>query len=435
MKTDPTNPLIGRRILIAVSGSIAAIKTPILVSALIKKGAQVRCVVTPSASKLISPVALASISRNRCYQDKDLWDSSEPRPLHIALAEWAEIIVVAPLSASSLARWTNGLADGLLASLLLASECPILAAGAMNTAMWRNNFVQKNLNLLKTNPSVLLLEPSSGLLACDRIGEGRMADPELIELAIESTFIQRNDHGEIKRDWSGRKLLVTAGPTVEAIDQARLITNRSSGMMGVLLAQAARLRGAKVNLVHGPLKVPNGWLEGINTLKVSTGEEMRLKLQEIKSKADAIAMAAAICDIRFDKKDPIKKFKKESLISNLTNSLEPVPDLLNELVATRTKTQVILGFSALTGSDSEIQKHGRKKMEKKGCDLLMANPIDREGQGFDKTSNGGWLIGKEGFIQEIQVTSKLVLAHKLLDALLELQIQATATSELSKIKT
>ncbi len=204
--------------------------------------------------------------------------------------------------------------------------------------------------------------------------------------------------------------------------------------MGVLLAQAAKLRGAKVDLVHGPLKVPNEWLEGINALKINSGAEMQLKLREIKSKADVIVMAAAICDIRCDKQKQIKKLKKESLISHLTNSLEPVPDLLHDLVSTRTKSQVILGFSALTGSDKEIQKIGRQKMESKGCDLLLANPIDREGQGFDRTCNGGWLIGQAGFVQEIPVTSKLILAHKLLDTLLELQIQANSTSEATEIK-
>ena len=145
MKIDAPLPLAGRRLLVALSGSIAAVKTPLLVSALIKAGAEVKCIVTPSAAKLVSTISLAVLSRQACYQDEDQWSSQEPRPLHIALAEWAEIIVIAPLSASSLARWNHGLADGLLASLLLAAECPIVAAPAMNTGMWQSYAVQKNL--------------------------------------------------------------------------------------------------------------------------------------------------------------------------------------------------------------------------------------------------------------------------------------------------
>ena len=238
MKIEAARPLMGRRLLVAVTGSIAAVKTPLLVSALIKAGAEVRCLVTPSAARLVSPVALASLSRHRCYQDEDQWNSSEPRPLHVALAEWAELVIVAPLSATSLARWTQGLAEGLLASLLLACERPVLAAAAMNTAMWSNPAVRRNWQELQTDPRVLPLAPESGLLACDRIGDGRMADPKLIELAVVSGLLQADETGRLQRDWQGRRLLVTAGSTVEVLDPARLLINRSSGRMGVLLAQA-----------------------------------------------------------------------------------------------------------------------------------------------------------------------------------------------------
>ena len=199
MKTE-SGALQGRRILVAVSGSIAAVKTPLLVSALVKSGAQVRCVVTPSAAQLVSAVALASLSRHRCYQDDDQWDPREPRPLHVALAEWAELVIVAPLSASTLARWTQGLGDGLLASLLLACECPVVAAAAMNTGMWSQPAVRRNWALLAEDPRVLRLAPESGLLACDRIGDGRMADPELIRLAAESALLTHASNGSLPWD-------------------------------------------------------------------------------------------------------------------------------------------------------------------------------------------------------------------------------------------
>ena len=421
MKIESTHPLKGRRLLVAVSGSIAAVKTPILVSALVKAGAQVRCIITPSASRLVSPIALATLSRNQCYQDEDQWSPKETRPLHIALAEWAEIVVVAPLSASSLARWTQGLADGLLASLLLASECPVIAAPGMNTGMWENPAVQSNWEKIKLNPKVLPLSPSFGLLACDRLGEGRMVDPELIELAISSALIDKDKTGIIKRDLEAKRILVTSGPTIEALDPARLITNRSSGRMGVLIAQAARFRGAQIDLVHGPLQLPQSWLEGLNTHSVNDAIEMQAILRDLQPYADVVVMAAAVADLRKKGGANSNKISKEYLLTSIENSFEAVPDLLAEIANRRSKGQVILGFSALTGNDIEIEKIGKEKKQLKGCDLLMANPIDRVGQGFEGNTNGGFLIGANGMVKTIPVTSKLALAHQLLDEILELK--------------
>ena len=427
MKTEAASPLVGRRLLVAVTGSIAAVKTPLLVSALIKAGAEVRCLVTPSAARLVSPVALASLSRHRCYQDEDQWNPSEPRPLHIALAEWAEIVIVAPLSATSLARWTHGLAEGLLASVLLASERPVVAAAAMNTAMWSNPAVRRNWLELQSDPRVLQLAPESGLLACDRLGDGRMVDPKLIELAVASGLLQVDQTGRLKRDWQGRRLLVSAGPTLEALDQARLLTNRSSGRMGVLLAQAARLRGAEVDLVHGPLNLPLAWLEGLETHSVTSAVEMQSMLLELQPSADAVVMAAAVADVRRFGSAKAEKLPKEAFLKSLEQDWEEVPDLLAELVLRRTTGQVLLGFAALAGDDAQIQALGEEKRLRKGCDLLMANPIDRPGQGFESNLNGGWLLA-EGGVRSLPVTSKLVLAHQLLDALLEVQVAIPTSS-------
>ncbi len=420
MKTEAADPLAGRRLLVAASGSIAAVKTPLLVSGLVKAGAEVRCLVTPSASRLVSPVALASLSRNRCYQDQDQWEAREPRPLHVDLAEWAELVILAPLSASSLARWTQGLGEGLLASLLLACERPVLAAAAMNTAMWSHEAVRRNWLQLNAFSRVLALAPEPGLLACDRVGDGRMASPELIQLACASLLLQVDAQGVVKQDWRGRRLLVTAGPTLEGIDAARLISNRSSGRMGVLLAQAARLRGAQVELVHGPLRLPDAWLEGLKCHPVQSSQEMHATLIALQSSVDAIAMAAAVADVRHTGFDQDIKPAKQALLASLSQGWQPVPDLLVELAANRPSGQRLLGFAALTGDDQNmLQKAERKRLEK-GCDLLMANPIDREGQGFDAELNGGWLIGEGGMVRRLPVVSKLALAHRLLDALLEL---------------
>ena len=418
MKTE-SGALQGRRILVAVSGSIAAVKTPLLVSALVKAGAQVRCVVTPSAAQLVSAVALASLSRHRCYQDDGQWDPREPRPLHVALAEWAELVIVAPLSASTLARWTQGLGDGLLASLLLACECPVVAAAAMNTGMWSQPAVRRNWALLAEDPRVLRLAPESGLLACDRIGDGRMADPELIRLAAESALLTHASNGSLPWDWQGRTVLVSAGPTVEGIDPARVLSNRSSGRMGVLIAQAARFRGASVHLVHGPLQLPSAWLEGLHCLAIESAEQMQEHLHRLQANAAAVVMAAAVADWRRQGGASVQKAPKADLQRTLAEQLEPVPDLLKELQATKPDGQRLLGFAALSGSDDEIQALARDKRAAKGCDLLMANPIDRNGQGFGAAMNGGWLVKTDGSTEEMPVMDKLALAHRLLDQLVD----------------
>ena len=213
MKNDP---LAGRRILVAISGSIAAVKMPLVVSALVQRGAQVRCLLTPSAAQLVSPVALACLSRNPCLLDGDQWSHQASRPLHVELAEWAELVLVAPLSATSLGRWVHGLADTLLASTLLACEAPVLAAAEMNTAMWAAPAVRRNWELLGSFERVLPLGPAPGLLACDRQGDGRMAEPLQLLLALECLQLWG-----WRRDWSGLRLLVTAGPTREPLDPSR----------------------------------------------------------------------------------------------------------------------------------------------------------------------------------------------------------------------
>ena len=391
-----------------VSGSIAAVKLPLLVSALVRRGALVRCVLTPSAARLVSAEALACLSRHACHLDADQWSHLAPRPLHVDLAEWAELVLVAPLSATSLARWVHGLGDSLLASTLLACEAPVLAAAAMNTGMWSAPAVRANWERLQRWPRVLPLGPAAGLLACDRQGDGRMAEPELLLLALESLAIRGWE-----RDWQGRRLLVSAGPTREFLDPARCLTNPSSGRMGVLLAQAARLRGAEVTLVHGPLGVPTCWLEGLSCRPVTTAAEMEQALRQAQPGADAMAMAAAVADHR--RTHPRgEKLAKAELERSLSLGWEPVPDLLADLVNSRPAGQAILGFAAQSG---DVLSEARRKWRRKGCDLLFANPIDRAGVGFASDRNEGWLLGPGDQVQQLGNMGKLALAHRLLSAL------------------
>ena len=411
--------LQGRRVLVAACGSIAAVKTPLLVSALVQAGAQVRCVVTASAARLVSPVALATLSRQPCLQDADQWDPARPRPLHIELAEWADLVVVAPLSATTLSRWVRGDGEGLLASLLLACECPVLAAAAMNTAMWKHAAVRRNWGLLHDDPRVLPLAPEGGLLACDRIGTGRMADPGRIELAAASALLQADAEGQLKFDWRGRHLLISAGPTLEPLDSVRFLSNHSSGRMGVLLAQAAHLRGATVDLVHGPLQLPQSWLEGLQCHSVVGSAEMDQTLQDLQPKADAVVMCAAVADVQRTSTNGVKKLPKERLIASMQDGWQLVPDLLQGLVSRRSAGQSLLGFAALAGPDEQLLELGRSKLHAKGCDLLMVNPIDRPGQGLDSSLNAGWLLGPGDRHQQCPLEDKLVLSHRLLDRLLE----------------
>ena len=407
------NSFSGKKILVAITGSIAAVKAPILVSRLIKAGVNVKCVLTQSASKLVSPLSLSTLSRNKCYQDKDQWSDSQTKPLHIALAEWADLIIVAPMSATSLSKFTSGNADGLIASILLASQSQIIAAAAMNTSMWGNESVKKNWNYLKTIDQVISLEPSKGLLACDTFGDGKMVNLDIIELAAESAFIFNAKNKFLTKDLKNIKFLITAGPTVENLDAARQLTNRSSGRMGVLIAQAAKLRGAEVDLVHGPLSVNKDLLEGIHTYPVISSSEMGAKIDDLQPSAQVIVMAAAVSD--FKRNSPTnQKVPKEFCSESIFNDLEMTPDLLKNLIRKKLDNQIFLGFAAETGSDNEIIEKGQNKMALKGCDLLMANPIDRVGQGFEKNFNSGFLLGPKKMIKNFAFSTKLSISHQLL---------------------
>jgi phosphopantothenoylcysteine decarboxylase/phosphopantothenate--cysteine ligase len=235
-----------------------------------------------------------------------------------------------------------------------------------------------------------------------------MADPDRLLLALESLACWG-----WRRDWRGRRLLVSAGPTREPLDPARCLTNRSSGRMGVLLAQAARLRGAEVELVHGPLPLPSALLEDLSCHPIETAAELQMALRRLQPSVDAVAMAAAVADHR--RADPLPtKRPKADLEAVLSGGWEPVPDLLAELVAHRPEGQAILGFAAHSG---DVLPQARRKFRSKGCDLLFANPIDRPGAGFGAATNEGWLLGPGHLERALPRSGKLALAHQLLSAL------------------
>lgn len=391
-----------KRVLIAVGGGIAAYKVCELVSTLFKSGVELRVILTKSAQEFITPLTLATLSRHQAYTDDDFWQPIYTRPLHIELGEWADLIVIAPLTANTLAKLAYGMADNLLTNTVLASTCPVLLAPAMNTDMWEQVAVQRNWRQLLTNNRFYGMETGSGLLACDRIGAGRMAEPAEIFIYIQSLLYTQG-----KRDLVGKEVLISAGGTREYLDPVRFIGNPSTGKMGLALAQAALHRGAKVILVHCPAswEVPLG----VEAIPVITSEEMQGVMLKHLSSADIIIMSAAVADVK-PRDYSTEKLPKRSLPENLP--LIPVPDIVAEIGNRKQPHQYLIGFAAQTG---DIVKPAREKLQRKKLDAIVANPIDKVDSGFGSDNNQAVFLDKEGRKIEIPVCSKLEMAHYLFD--------------------
>lgn len=391
-----------QRVLIAVGGGIAAYKVCELVSTLFKSGVELRVILTKSAQEFITPLTLATLSRHQAYTDDDFWQPIYSRPLHIELGEWADLIVIAPLTANTLAKLAYGMADNLLTNTVLASTCPVLLAPAMNTDMWEQVAVQRNWRQLLTDSRFYGMETGSGLLACDRIGAGRMAEASEIFIYIQSLLYTQG-----KRDLVGKEVLISAGGTREYLDPVRFIGNPSTGKMGLALAQAALHRGAKVILVHcpGSWEVPLG----VEAISVITAEEMQGVMLKHLPNADIIIMSAAVADVK-PRDYSTEKLPKRSLPENLP--LIPVPDIVAEIGNRKQPHQYLIGFAAQTG---DIVKPAREKLQKKKLDAIVANPIDQVDSGFGSDNNQAVFLDKEGRKIEIPVCSKLEMAHYLFD--------------------
>ena len=403
----PVDPLVGRRVLVAVCGSIAAVKLPQLVSSLVQHGAQVRCVLSPKAEQFVSPLALASLSRQPCNLEIHQWDPCQPRPLHVVLAEWAELVVVAPLSATTLARLAQGLADTLLSSTLLATQAPLLVAPAMNTAMWDAPAVRANWQTLCRWPRLLPMVPTRGLLACDSRGIGRLPDPELLLQGVRAALAT----GGVA-DLKGLRVLCSAGPTREFLDPVRCLTNPSSGRMGVAMALMACLRGAAVHLVHGPLSnVPASWLDPLDTCPVVSAAEMGVALAQRLPQVHGLVMAAAVADHAPGVTSAVK-WPKEALPNPLP--LQGTPDLAADLAARRRGDQWVLGFAAEHGLD---RARALEKLRRKRFDWIVLNPVGLAGRGFGNQPNGGVLLWADGQEQGLASQDKATMAGVIWSAL------------------
>lgn len=398
-----TNPKLNR-VLIGVGGGIAAYKICELVSTLFKTGVEVRVILTGSAQKFITPLTLATLSRHPAYTDDDFWQANHSRPLHIELGEWADVMVIAPLTANTLAKLAYGMADNLLTNTVLASTCPVLLAPAMNTDMWEQQSVQRNWQQLLTDSRYHGMNTASGLLACDRIGAGRLAEPPEILAHIQSLL-----HTQGKRDLVGKRVLISAGGTREYLDPVRFIGNPSTGKMGLALAQAALHRGAKVTLVHGPAHwdVPLG----VEAIPVVSAEQMQHVMVECSPKADIIVMSAAVADVK-PRDYSIEKLPKRSLPQALP--LEPVPDIVAQLAKLKQPHQILIGFAAQTG---DIVKPALEKLHNKKLDVIVANPIDQPDSGFGSDRNQAIFLDSQENQAEIAPCSKLEMAHQLFDHL------------------
>ena len=405
------------KILLLISGSIAAVRIPLLVSKLVKENYIVKCVITKNAEKIVQPLSLSILSRNKCITDDDQWNYKKSKPLHIALCEWADILLMAPLTATTLSKWVYGNAEGLVSSILIANTKTIIVAPAMNTNMWLNPAVTSNYKKLKTFKNILSIEPLKGLLACDQFGIGKIPTNDLILLALKFAFSQeREDFNDLKN----KSFLITGGATTEKIDSARMITNNSSGEMSLLLAQVARFRGAKVTYIHGPLKIRSEIIDGIESYEVQNGSELHKFIQKEVQNYDYFFMNAAVADIKI-KKNINHKVPKNDLKDHLANNLDLVPDILKEVSSLKRKNQLYIGFCAFTGTFENLKETIKQKFAIKGCDLIFANPIDIVGQGFGEGSeNEGWLFDKKGLECYIEKSSKLDLANKLINRIISI---------------
>ncbi len=396
-----SNPKL-QRVLIGVSGGIAAYKVCAVVSTLFKSGVEVRTILTNSAQRFITPLTFSTLSRQSAYTDENFWYASNSRPLHIELGEWADILLIAPLTANTLAKLAYGMADNLLLNTVLASTCPILLAPAMNTDMWEQETVRENWQKVLNFNRFHGLDTASGLLACDRVGAGRMAEPQEIVSHLQS-LLQTGG----KRDFSGKKVLISAGGTREYLDPVRFIGNPATGKMGLALARAALHRGADVTLVRGAASWD--FPLGVKGITVATAEEMRIQMLQCLPDADVIIMSAAVADVK-PREYSSQKLPKKSLPESLP--LENVGDIVAELASCKQKNQKLIGFAAQTG---DILTPAREKLQRKDLDAIVANPIDEVGSGFGSDTNKAIYIDKFGTEVEIPMCSKLEMAHRILD--------------------
>ncbi|RPJ20659.1 MAG: bifunctional phosphopantothenoylcysteine decarboxylase/phosphopantothenate--cysteine ligase CoaBC [Desulfobacteraceae bacterium] len=387
----------GRKVIVGVTGGIAAYKAAELVRLLVKEGAVTKVAMTRHATKFITPLTLEALSGSRVVSD--MWDP-ETHPLdHITWGQESDLIIIAPATANFIGKMAHGIGDDFLSTLVIAATARLLVCPSMNTQMYLSQAVQENLQILKAR-GCAILEPGSGELACRTEGPGRLPEPE--DIVEEARMLLS------KQDLSGLRILVTAGATLEPLDPVRYMSNRSTGKMGYALARAARRRGAKVSLVSGPtaLKPPRD----VALSRVKTAEEMRRTVLAECQQVDVIIKAAAVLDWR-PKETAEHKIKKGRGVQTL--ELVENPDILAELGCSRGNNRCLLvGFAAET---QDLIANAQEKLKKKNLDLIVVNDVSREDAGFEADTNAVKLVYRDGRMEELPLMSKEEVADQLLD--------------------
>ena len=387
--------MLGKNILIGVTGGIASYKVVEVASRLKKSGANVRVMMTRNATEFVSPRTFQEITGNAVSVEM-FGDAANFHVAHIGLAKFADVILIAPATANFLAKAAHGIADDLLTTTILAFDGKILVAPSMNTKMFENPATQENLKILKAR-GMKILEPNVGELACGTSGKGRLPEPEELCAAVEEIF----SAGSLR----GKKILVTAGGTVEAIDPVRYIGNRSSGRMGFEIARAAVAAGAEVILISGKSELESP--RGLTFVKVESAVEMREAVLKEFDSVDAVIMSAAVADYRV-KNPAAQKIKKSA--ETLTLELVKNPDILRELGALK-KNQVLVGFAAET---QNILEYANKKLVEKNLNFIVANDVTAAGAGFGVSTNIATIIHRGGEVENFPKMSKAELAEKII---------------------
>ena len=395
--------LTGKKILLGITGSIAAYKIPLLVRLLKKDGADVRVVMTPSAKDFVTPLTLSTLSGNPVltygFDEKTgKWDS------HVELGLWADLFVVAPASANTMAKMAYGIADNYLLTVCLSAKCPIMFAPAMDLDMYKHPATQQNIKTL-IERGCIFVAPSSGELASGLCGEGRMEEPQKIYEKIKAFF-------QTKQNFKGKKVLITAGPTYEAIDPVRFIGNHSSGLMGIEIARAFADQGAEVTLVLGPSNISVN-KNNVNVLPVTSAKEMYDAVMAMFPKTDIAVLSAAVADFRPEIVAD-QKIKKNPDNDTFTIKLVKTEDILKSVGNMRADNQTIVGFALETENGLE---NAKKKLHTKNIDLIVLNEMNESGVGFKTKTNKVSIITKNDQVTEYDLKPKNEVALDILNAI------------------
>lgn len=405
----------GKRVVLGVSGGIAAYKSAEVARRLQDRGFSVRAVMTASAQKFVAPLTFAALTGERVITDLFASDSGAATLSsaidHIGVAQEADLLLVAPATADILAKFAHGIADDFLTTMHLAYAGPVLVAPAMNSNMWAHPATAENITTLRAR-GVHIVEPGAGELACGMVGPGRLAEPECIVDAAERIL----NVPALSQDLAGKRVLITAGPTREPIDPVRYISNRSSGKMGFALAEEARDRGASVTIVCGPVTATPP--AGCKIVPVETAQQMYDRVMENLDAAEIVVMAAAVADYR-PAAPAAKKIKKDQAAPAV--ELEPTQDILKAVGASK-GSRILVGFAAET---EDLQANAERKLRGKNCDLLVANLVG-DGRAFDTEDNQGLILSASGDVVEVSRMSKRRMAGRIFDAVLRASRAAIA---------